>query len=68
MMTLFEIQFLTQQDLDKLAAQLNELGVVSGNEPPNRPPRAPTNGQGIYLLLNIYVFYPIQEDIIIYYL
>ncbi|KAL0895731.1 hypothetical protein ABMA27_011798 [Loxostege sticticalis] len=33
-------------DLDKLAAQLNELGVVSGNEPPNRPPRAPTNGQG----------------------
>lgn len=35
------------QDLDKLAAQLNELGVVSGNEPPSRPPRAPTNGQGI---------------------
>ncbi|XP_075985395.1 serine/threonine-protein kinase msn isoform X6 [Anticarsia gemmatalis] len=34
------------EDLDKLAAQLNELGVVSGNEPPNRPPRAPTNGQG----------------------
>ncbi|XP_048481998.1 serine/threonine-protein kinase mig-15 isoform X3 [Plutella xylostella] len=33
------------EDLDKLAAQLNELGVVSG-EPPNRPPRAPTNGQG----------------------
>ncbi|CAH0747408.1 unnamed protein product [Diatraea saccharalis] len=33
-------------DLDKLAAQLNELGVVSGNEPPNRPPRAPANGQG----------------------
>lgn len=34
------------EDLDKLAAQLNELGVVSGNEPPSRPPRAPTNGQG----------------------
>ncbi|XP_050359920.1 serine/threonine-protein kinase mig-15 isoform X7 [Nymphalis io] len=34
------------EDLDKLAAQLNELGVVSGSEPPNRPPRAPTNGQG----------------------
>ncbi|XP_047523543.1 serine/threonine-protein kinase mig-15 isoform X7 [Pieris napi] len=34
------------EDLDKLAAQLNELGVVSGNEPPNRPPRAPANGQG----------------------
>ncbi|XP_063374201.1 serine/threonine-protein kinase mig-15 isoform X8 [Cydia amplana] len=34
------------EDLDKLAAQLNELGVVSGGEPPNRPPRAPTNGQG----------------------
>ncbi|XP_053602080.1 serine/threonine-protein kinase mig-15 isoform X8 [Plodia interpunctella] len=34
------------EDLDKLAAQLNELGAVSGNEPPNRPPRAPTNGQG----------------------
>ncbi|XP_013144493.1 PREDICTED: misshapen-like kinase 1 isoform X5 [Papilio polytes] len=34
------------EDLDKLAAELNELGVVSGNEPPNRPPRAPTNGQG----------------------
>ncbi|KAG6453705.1 hypothetical protein O3G_MSEX008263 [Manduca sexta] len=34
------------EDLDKLAAQLNELGVVSGNEPPTRPPRAPTNGQG----------------------
>ncbi|XP_073943822.1 serine/threonine-protein kinase msn isoform X2 [Choristoneura fumiferana] len=33
------------EDLDKLAAQLNELGVVSG-EPPNRPPRAPANGQG----------------------
>ncbi|GBP56337.1 hypothetical protein EVAR_43276_1 [Eumeta japonica] len=32
-------------DLDKLAAQLNELGVVSGNEAPTRPPRAPTNGQ-----------------------
>ncbi|XP_060809539.1 serine/threonine-protein kinase mig-15 isoform X6 [Amyelois transitella] len=34
------------EDLDKLAAQLNELGAVSGNDPPNRPPRAPTNGQG----------------------
>ncbi|XP_039745291.1 serine/threonine-protein kinase mig-15 isoform X4 [Pararge aegeria] len=34
------------EDLDKLAAQLNEFAVVSGNEPPNRPPRAPTNGQG----------------------
>ncbi|VVC94140.1 unnamed protein product [Leptidea sinapis] len=34
------------EDLDKLAAQLNELSVVSGNDPPNRPPRAPTNGQG----------------------
>ncbi|XP_041974691.1 serine/threonine-protein kinase mig-15 isoform X2 [Aricia agestis] len=34
------------EDLDRLAAQLNELGVVSGSEPPNRPPRAPTNGQG----------------------
>lgn len=34
------------EDLDKLVTQLNELGVVSGNEAPTRPPRAPTNGQG----------------------
>lgn len=45
------------QDLDKLAAQLNELGVVSGNEPPNRPPRAPTNGQGKFYLYVINMKY-----------